>query len=221
MGERDAFGPNLRRARIQRGVTLDAIAAATKISTDLLSGLEQNDFSRWPTGIYARAYIRAYATEIGVDPEGVVDDFCRWFPQGDRRAERVVRDQAAMVGHDLRWKDDLVGAVVDRDRRSRSRAHYTPMLVMAQRTRLLAAVVDQAAVIGIGLAAAALLPIGRAAAIAVTALVYHGVMLAAIGCTPAVWAIDTYLMSRHPAARRSGAEPTLRVLRSSSERAKV
>src|SRR5262245_2626915 len=94
MSERDAFGPNLRRARIRRGVSIDNISTLTKISTDLLAGLEQNDFSKWPTGIYARAYIRAYANQVGLDPEATVDDFCRWFPQGDRRAERVVRDQA-------------------------------------------------------------------------------------------------------------------------------
>src|SRR3989442_38158 len=72
--------------------------------------------TRWPTGIYARAYVRAYAIEIGADPETTVDEFCRWFPQGDRRAARVVREQAAMVGHDLHWKDDL--AEVREERRS-------------------------------------------------------------------------------------------------------
>ena len=107
MSEREAFGPNLRRVRVQRGIALDTIAAATKVSVDLFSGLERNDFSRWPTGIYARAYVRAYALEIGVDPEGTVDDFCRWFPQGDRRVARVVREQAALVGHDSQFKDEI------------------------------------------------------------------------------------------------------------------
>jgi transcriptional regulator with XRE-family HTH domain len=108
MSGRDAFGPNLRRLRVQRGVTLEQIADATKVSVDLWKGLEQNDFSRWPTGIYARSYLRSYSVAIGADPETTVDDFCRYFPQGDRRVARVVREQAAIVGHqDLRWRDDL------------------------------------------------------------------------------------------------------------------
>jgi transcriptional regulator with XRE-family HTH domain len=104
---REAFGPNLRRIRIQRGIKIERIAAATKISVDLLNELERNDFSHWPAGIYARAFIRQYAYAIGVDPDSTVDEFCRWFPQGDRRAERVVREQATIVGHDLTWQDKV------------------------------------------------------------------------------------------------------------------
>src|SRR2546428_3691754 len=82
MSEREAFGPNLRRLRVQRGISLESIAAATKVHTDLWAGLERNDFSRWPAGIYARAYVRAYAVEVGVDPDATVDEVCRLFPNG-------------------------------------------------------------------------------------------------------------------------------------------
>ena len=115
MSAREAFGPNLRRIRIKRGVSLQQIAADTKVSTDLWNGLERNDLSRWPTGIYARAYVRSYAAAIGVDPDETVDEFCRCFPQGDRRVARLVRDQAAIVGHsDLVWGDEAAGRKVER-----------------------------------------------------------------------------------------------------------
>jgi transcriptional regulator with XRE-family HTH domain len=124
MSERDAFGPNLRRIRMQRGVSINHIAAVTKVSVDLWMGLERNDLSHWPTGIYARSYVREYALQIGVDPDVTVDDFCRWFPQGDRRAERLVRDHAALVGHELEWTDDLAGLaspkIAEPDRPSRA-----------------------------------------------------------------------------------------------------
>jgi transcriptional regulator with XRE-family HTH domain len=118
---RDAFGPNLRRIRIQRGVSLDQIAESTKIARNLLAGLEQNDFSHWPFGIYARAYIRQYAYAIGVDPDATVDEFCRSFPQGDRRVLRVVREHAEIVGHDLSWQDEPPPGGADADRRGESR----------------------------------------------------------------------------------------------------
>ena len=118
MSERDAFGPNLRRIRIQRGVSIDQIVAATNVSASLWEGLERNDVSRWPTGIYARAYVRSYAKKIGVDPESTVDDFCRWFPHGDRRAELVIRGHADIVGHeDLEWRDHVPPAVAEGNRR--------------------------------------------------------------------------------------------------------
>jgi transcriptional regulator with XRE-family HTH domain len=114
---REAFGPNLRRIRIQRGVSIEHIARAMKVPSELLDDLERNDFSRWPSGVYARAYVRQYAAAIGVDPHATVDEFCRWFPQGDRRAERIVREHADIVGHDLDWRDDLPPNAGDSDRR--------------------------------------------------------------------------------------------------------
>ena len=119
-----AFGPNLRRIRMQRGISLESIAADTKVGVALWASLERNDLSRWPNGIYARAYIRAYAQAIGIDPEATVDEFCRVFPQGDRRAERVIREQAEIVGHEeLAWRDDLPDE--DADRRGAPRARRT------------------------------------------------------------------------------------------------
>jgi transcriptional regulator with XRE-family HTH domain len=115
---RDAFGPNLRRLRVQRGISLDHIAKLTNVPGDLFAGLESNDFSRWPTGIYARAYVRQYACAIGVDPDSTVDEFCRWYLNGDRRAEPVVREQSQIVGHELAWKDEVPPSV-SHDRRGR------------------------------------------------------------------------------------------------------
>lgn len=112
----DAFGPNLRRIRLQRGISLQQIADATKVPENLWAALERNDVSRWPAGIFARAYVRQYAYAIGVDPDSTVDEFCRWFPQGDRRAEKIVRVHAEIVGHSLDWEDDAPGAA-DGDRR--------------------------------------------------------------------------------------------------------
>ena|SRR6059058_601414 len=117
MSAREAFGPNLRRIRIQRGVSLDTIARETKVAVELWDGLEHNDFSRWPTGLFARAYIREYARLVDLDPETIVDEFCRWFSQGDRRALKLVREQAKIVGHDFSGDGDVPPAGVDLDRR--------------------------------------------------------------------------------------------------------
>jgi len=114
----EAFGPNLRRIRLQRGVSLKQLADDTKVAETLWAGLERNDFSRWPNGIFARAYVREYAKAIGVDPEATVDDFCRWFPNGDRRVAATIREQAVIVGHsDLEWRDEVPPSVAEGDRR--------------------------------------------------------------------------------------------------------
>ena len=119
--ERDTFGPNLRRLRMKRGVSLEQIAAKTKVNVALWTAMERNDLSRWPTGIYARAFMREYAGAIGEDPESTVDEFCRWFAQGDRRAEPTIRGQAEIVGHqNLVWQDQAPSHVSDGDRRGSS-----------------------------------------------------------------------------------------------------
>jgi len=134
---RDAIGPNLRRLRIQRGIALDRIAADTNINAELWEAMERNDFSRWPRGLFARSYIRDYASAIGEDPDAVVDEFCRWFPQGDRRAEPIVRGQAAIIGHELEWTDELPPDL-DGDRRAggRARVAVTRELPISASTRL-------------------------------------------------------------------------------------
>jgi transcriptional regulator with XRE-family HTH domain len=127
MSEREAFGPNLRRIRMQRGVSVDDIVSKTNVPAALWEGLERNDLSRWPAGIYARANIRSYANAIGVDPESTVDQFCRCFPQGDRRAEGLIRGQAEIVGHaDLQWQDATPPQAGDGDRRGAATRPHRP-----------------------------------------------------------------------------------------------
>ncbi len=76
-----SFGARLRRERERRRVSIASIAESTKILGALLEGLENDDVSRWPIGFYRRAFIRAYATSIGLDPEPVVREFMERFPE--------------------------------------------------------------------------------------------------------------------------------------------
>lgn len=218
MSEREEFGPNLRRVRMQHGISVDHVSKATKVSADLWNGLERNDLSRWPTGLYARAYIRAYAIEVGVDPEATVDEFCRCFPTGDRRAGPLVREQAALIGHESQWRDDL--ARLDADRRAEPPAPDLAPIVFTRAGRVVAVLADTSAVLAGATMIAALVPTRWSVAAVVCGIAYHGGSLIALGCTPAVWAIETYLASRHPSVRPAGAPRFLRLVRG-SERAKA
>lgn len=83
-----AFGDTLRGHRERRGITLQSVADRTKIGSSMLKALERGDCSRWPGGIYSRAWIRAYAAAIGLDPDDIGEEFNRVFnrvafPEGD------------------------------------------------------------------------------------------------------------------------------------------
>jgi cytoskeletal protein RodZ len=75
-----AFGPRLRRERERRQISLTSIAENTKISRSLLEALERDDVSRWPTGIFRRAFVRSYAEAIGLNGDEVVREFSERFP---------------------------------------------------------------------------------------------------------------------------------------------
>ena len=68
-------------------------------AAELFEAFERNDLSGWPRGLYSRAWIRGYATVIGLDAIDTVDEFCRLFPQGDRRMASTVQEVAAIVAH--------------------------------------------------------------------------------------------------------------------------
>jgi hypothetical protein len=75
MSDTTTLGPYLRRERERRGMTLRTISESTKVSVALLEGLEADDVSRWPGGIFRRAFVRSYAQCVGLDPDEVVKKF--------------------------------------------------------------------------------------------------------------------------------------------------
>ncbi|HEY8549962.1 MAG TPA: RodZ domain-containing protein [Vicinamibacterales bacterium] len=73
-------GTELRAAREQRGLTLAQISASTRISIGVLEALEAGNVRRLPGGIFTRGFVRAYAREVGLDPEETVRQFLEEFP---------------------------------------------------------------------------------------------------------------------------------------------
>jgi cytoskeleton protein RodZ len=45
-----------------------------------LEALERSDMSRLPAGIFTRAFVRAYAQEVGLDPDRTIQDFIAEMP---------------------------------------------------------------------------------------------------------------------------------------------
>jgi hypothetical protein len=70
----------LRNERERRQIPLSSISANTKISAGLFEALERGDVSRWPSGIFRRSFIRAYASAIGLDPDATAREFLEQFP---------------------------------------------------------------------------------------------------------------------------------------------
>jgi transcriptional regulator with XRE-family HTH domain len=79
IAEQRAFGERLRRQRRQKNLTLTEIAASTKVGASHYAALERGDCSRWPGGVYNRAFIRAYAKAVDLDPDETAAEFAEYF----------------------------------------------------------------------------------------------------------------------------------------------
>ena len=78
------IGATLRAARERQGKTLRDIADATKISVPMIQALEENNVARLPGGVFARAYVRSCAREVGLDPDPIVAEFVTLCPSASQ-----------------------------------------------------------------------------------------------------------------------------------------
>jgi cytoskeletal protein RodZ len=67
-----SFGQKLRQAREARNITLQEIAATTKIGTRALQALEWERFEQLPGGIFNKGFVRAYARAVGLNEDETV-----------------------------------------------------------------------------------------------------------------------------------------------------
>lgn len=190
-----SFGARLRAARERKGIALDAIAQNTKINAALFDALERGDASRWPSGIFRRAFIRAYANAVGLDPEATVKEFQEIFPDPfDGPASALERGESAETPAELPEAGPLRLTLDDDPRRSINAAVDT---LLGRWVRACAAVCDLAIVIGI--AAAVFAAAGRfwtTFTIATVCYYFGGVLV--IGNSPGAWLLAVRRARRSP-----------------------
>jgi cytoskeletal protein RodZ len=62
-------GASLRQERIRQGLTLETIASRTRISQRFLQAIEVEDFESLPGLVFARNFVRQYASSLGMEVE--------------------------------------------------------------------------------------------------------------------------------------------------------
>jgi len=71
----NSFGDYLRQQRESREISLEQLSAKTKIKKNLLSALENDQYEQLPGLVFIRGFIRAYAQEVGLNPEEALQRF--------------------------------------------------------------------------------------------------------------------------------------------------
>jgi cytoskeleton protein RodZ len=92
----EAFGERLRREREMRGISLDEVAATTKIGTRLLRALESGQFELLPGGIFNKNYVRAYARHLGIDEEEAVADYLQAAQESPPDVRLIAHQNSSM-----------------------------------------------------------------------------------------------------------------------------
>src|SRR5262245_58380405 len=69
----DEIAARLREAREYRHLTLKAVALATKIPAHHIEALEQGNLAAMPGRAYSRAFLRTYASYLGLDADALLE----------------------------------------------------------------------------------------------------------------------------------------------------
>ena len=84
-----SIGSTLREERIRLGLGIDQVEADTKIRAKYLMALEDERFEALPGTAYARAFLRDYAEQLGLDPQELVNRLNAVVGAGGRRRARA------------------------------------------------------------------------------------------------------------------------------------
>lgn len=88
--EEPTLGGFLRNEREKRGVTVEQVVSATKISLRLVHALENDQYMDLPAKAFVRGFVVSYCRFLGVSPQEVLSRFSKFLD--DKAMERPAKD---------------------------------------------------------------------------------------------------------------------------------
>jgi cytoskeleton protein RodZ len=101
-----AFGANLKRERELRGISLEEISKASKISVRLLDAIEMDRYDILPEGIFRKSFIKSYVRYLGMNEDKVLQEY---FVATQAESPPSIEDRmgggksSLSPPHNLRW----------------------------------------------------------------------------------------------------------------------
>jgi cytoskeletal protein RodZ len=89
-----------------RGIGLEEIATATKISTRNLRALEEEKFDQLPGGIFNKGFVRAYAKFLGIDQDQIVAEYESASQDTESTREQKLKEDFAKAEFRKQRKDE-------------------------------------------------------------------------------------------------------------------
>ena len=76
-------GDRLQAARISIGMTVEDVANKMHLSESILNSLEENNFDDITAPIFVKGYLRSYARIVRLDENEIIDQYNRFYTDGD------------------------------------------------------------------------------------------------------------------------------------------
>ncbi len=89
------IGATLRDARESQGRSLEDAAGALRARVGQLQALEDERFDTFGGDVYAKGFLKSYASELGLDPDPLLDTYRREVAHDDPRATTLVSGDAS------------------------------------------------------------------------------------------------------------------------------
>lgn len=90
-------GDLLKEKRLLKELSLETVAAKTKIKLEYLEAIENSDFASLPSSTFAKGFLRNYASFLYLNPDTIVAMFRRDFTENEK-GEIIPRGLVAPLG---------------------------------------------------------------------------------------------------------------------------
>lgn len=94
------LGQLLKKARLEKGISLDDLQDTTKIRKRYLEAIENGEYNVLPGNFYVRAFIKSYAEAVGLDPDEVLAMYKNVIPASvvpEAQIETMARSRRSNV----------------------------------------------------------------------------------------------------------------------------
>lgn len=95
----DHLGARIAELRRDAGLSVDQVAARTRIRASLLVSMEQGDFAPCGGAVYARGHLRSIARVVGADPQELLDSYDRMAGEAPPSAARIAEAPHEPAAH--------------------------------------------------------------------------------------------------------------------------
>ncbi|WP_028595514.1 helix-turn-helix domain-containing protein [Paenibacillus assamensis] len=89
------LGQMLKKARLEKGLSLDDVQEATKIRRRYLEAIEEGDYKVLPGSFYVRAFVKTYAETVGLNPDEILQYYRNTMPveEQEQPVEPMIRNK--------------------------------------------------------------------------------------------------------------------------------